>query len=380
LQLVNAIDPATGKATNFSPTDESMVTSLASQAAIALTRKQLIDGLEELLKSLVQLVANAIDDKSPHTGGHCRRVPEITMALADAVNNCNDQLYGETRFNYRELQELEMAAWLHDCGKIITPDHIIDKQSKLETVFDRIDLIDARLNILRLEAEKAHLQAQGASETGVLEKTLEEIEQMRQFIHQCNTGGEFLSADKIERIGEIANYTGCKGAASLANPLLNDDEVHNLSISKGTLTEEERQKINDHAGISMRMLSSLPFPEHLQNIPEIAGSHHERMDGKGYPRSVPAAELPLQARIIAIADIFEALTASDRGYRKPNTLSEALKIMTFMCKEGHLDPELFDLFVSTEAYLDYASKQMQPEQRDQVDIASIRQNIQKTED
>ena len=379
LQLINATDQESGQTIPFSNADESLVSSLASQAAIALTRKRLIDGLEDLLQSLVKLIANAIDDKSPHTGGHCRRVPLITMALAEGVNLDDGPVYGDTRFSDREMKELEMAAWLHDCGKITTPEYVVDKQTKLETLFDRIHLVKARCNILRREAELAHQRGvassvqKNSSPLRPLEQTLGEIDDIENFIANCNIGGEFLGDDKIARIEQSSSYLGLLGEDSLATPLLSAEEVANLSIRKGTLTDEERDKINHHVVVSIQMLSTLPFPDHLKNVAEIAGGHHERMDGKGYPRGIRAGELPVQARILAVADIFEALTASDRVYRKPNKLSEALRIMALMCKDGHIDPELLDILLRHKAYADYAHEQMKAEQIDEVDIEKLRE-------
>ncbi len=367
LQLINVIDPASGEVQAFSATDESLVSSLASQAAIALTRKQLIDGLEELLQSLVKLIATAIDDKSPHTGGHCRRVPPITMGLARALNEDNGPLFGELNFTDKQFKELEMAAWLHDCGKITTPEYVVDKHTRLEALSDRIHLVDARLEILRRDQGKAQVE----ENPGVTVSPLFNINEMQEFIHACNSGGSFIDDEARERLAELSKITVHYKGQAEGVPLLSDNELYNLSIARGTLTNEERNVINNHVAVSIRMLESLPFPEHLRRVPEIAGGHHERMDGKGYPRGIPAAELPVQARILAIADVFEALTANDRGYRKPNTVSAALTIMAYMCKDGHIDPDLLELFILREAYLEYTHSLLLPEQIDTVDVKAV---------
>jgi HD-GYP domain-containing protein (c-di-GMP phosphodiesterase class II) len=374
LQLINATDHKTGKIAAFTREDESLVASLASQAAVSLNRQHLIDGLESLLQALTRLIANAIDDKSPHTGGHCRRVPEITMGLANAVNSCQSMMFKSIQFSRQELDELEMAAWLHDCGKITTPEFVIDKQTKLESIFDRIQLIDLRMELLHKEAQMRQLKLGTLPDTATDQcgvPSSDELEKIGSFLHQCNTGGEWLSEEKIDRIKEIARILLPYRSGQSAKPLLSDDEVYNLSIQKGTLTEEERQQINDHVGVSQRMLASLPFPEHLKNVSLIAGSHHEKMDGTGYPQGIPAGDLPLQARILAIADIFEALTASDRVYRQPIKLSEALTILGRMCSDQHLDPDLYELFVREQAYDDYVHKHLNPEQIDTVDADAI---------
>jgi len=379
LQLINAKDPATGQTVPFSAADEGLIASLSSQAAIAITRKRLIEGLEQLLLSLTRLIANAIDDKSPHTGGHCRRVPAITKALARAVNADSGEAFGQIRLTPKQLEELEMAAWLHDCGKITTPEHIVDKHTKLETIFDRIHLIDSRLEILRRDAEIALLKAQlneaagSPSPTALADyqATVNRLAEIRTFLHQCNTGGIFVGEPERQRLAELARMTVDYQGTNQQLAFLDSDELYNLSVARGTLTNEQREIINHHIAATLHMLEPLPFPEHLRRIPEIAGGHHERMDGKGYPRGIPAGELSLQARILAIADIFEALTASDRVYRKPNTLSDALTVMARMCKEGHIDQNLFTLLVRSQAYLEYAADLLKPEQIDTVDQAAV---------
>ncbi|TLM66839.1 MAG: GAF domain-containing protein [Deltaproteobacteria bacterium] len=379
LQLLNAIDPATGRVIPFSSEDEGLVASLASQAAIALTRKRLIDGLKELLQALIRLIANAIDDKSPHTGGHCRRVPAITMALARAVNADDGPRFGTVHFTEQEMEELEMAAWLHDCGKITTPEFVVDKHTKLETIFDRIHLVDARIEILRRDLEiaglKARLAAAGSAPAQPGDDSgggadQQRLDEQQEFLRRCNVGGFFVDNQAREQLAAIAGQR-IRLAGGEELPLLTENELYNLSVARGTLTDEERQIINNHSDASLRMLETLPFPDYLRRVPEIAGGHHERMDGKGYPRGVPAGQLSLQSRILAIADIFEALTASDRVYRKPNTLSETLTIMARMCREGHIDRELLTLLIDSEAYLDYARQLLRPEQLDTVDRARI---------
>lgn len=378
LQLLNAIDPDSNQVVPFSSEDESLVASLASQAAIALTRKRLIDGLKELLQALIRLIAKAIDDKSPHTGGHCRRVPPVTMALARAVNADSGPQFGTVHLDDKQLEELEMAAWLHDCGKITTPEFVVDKRTKLETIFDRIHLIDARIEILRRDQEIANLKAQLATLGGAAEQVaatdsgaaLANLSEQQDFLRRCNVGGEYFDDKAKAQLAAIAGQT-IRFADGTSRPLLDEEELHYLSIARGTLTDEERQLINSHVEASIHMLEALPFPEYLCNVPEIVGGHHERMDGKGYPQGTPAGQLSLQARILAIADIFEALTASDRVYRKPLPLSQALTIMARMCREGHMDVDLYRLLLTSEAYLDYARQMLRPEQIDAVDQAAL---------
>lgn len=367
LQLINATDPDSGLVKPFSIMDESLVSSLTSQAAIALTCKRLIDGQDELLQSLVKLVATAIDDKSFHTGGHCRRVPPITMALARAVNEDKGSLFGEFSFTDKQLKELEMAAWLHDCGKIITPEYVVDKKTRLEAIFDRIHLVDARLEILRRDQEN-----------GATKQKLEtasspsfNVDEIQEFLHVCNSGDTLIDDTARQRLMELAKITVRYKNNPEGDPLLSESELYNLSVTMGTLTDLERDVIKSHVDASINMLSSLPFPKHLQRVPEIAGGHHERMDGKGYPSGIPAGELSLQTRILTVADIFEALTASDRVYHKPNKISEALRIMVSMCKDGHIDPQLLELFIRRQVYLEYAATSLLPEQIDEVDAETL---------
>lgn len=371
LQLINAIDPLTGQIVPFSAEDERLVASLASQAAVTLNRKRLVEGLKELLDSLTHLIANAIDEKSPYTGGHCRRVPVLTMLLADAVDRSQAAAFATTHFDEKKRYELEMAAWLHDCGKLITPEHLIDKHTKLESVWDRIEAIDSRIEILVRDARIVCLEkklgavACGQPEEAVaaeaaMAERLRSLAADREFLRRCNQGRETMGDDDLRRLRELAavhlHFSGEE------KPLLSEDELRCLSISRGTLTDAERQIIEAHATSTIRMLETLPFPEDLKGVPIIAGGHHEKIDGSGYPRGLTGAQLSLQARILAIADIFEALTAADRPYRRPNTLTQALKIMEQMCRDGHLDADLFDLFIREKIYLDYATAFLRPEQ------------------
>ena len=376
LQLINAVDPQSGAIVPFSPADERMVASLASQAAVALNRKRLIEDLQGLLDSLTRLIATAIDEKSPYTGGHCRRVPVITLLLADAVNRSEAPPFLDVRFDAQERYELEMAAWLHDCGKIATPEHLIDKRTKLETICDRIQLIDARIEVLRREARIAFLEQKVAAlETGrpdclpdlelELTERLAKLESDRQFLHLCNQGREAMAEPDQARLRELS-AVHLRPDGGVPQPLLSEEEARCLSIHRGTLTAEERAVMEAHVRSTIHMLRTLPFPEHLRNVPAIAGGHHEKLDGTGYPHGLTAEQMPLQSRILAIADVFEALTAADRPYRRANTLSEALGVMARMCREGHLDLDLFGLFVRERLYLDYATAFLLPEQLDSV--------------
>ncbi|PLX75646.1 MAG: phosphohydrolase, partial [Desulfuromonas sp.] len=272
LQLINATDPENGGVIPFDLADEKLVSSLTSQAAVALTRKNLIDGLENLLQSLVKLVATAIDEKSPYTGGHCKRVPELTMLLAAAVNEAEEGTYAGVALTEDQLHELEMAAWLHDCGKITTPEYVVDKRTKLETIFDRIDLVDTRIEVLRRDAKIAGLQNNppGDSATGEsvdVASRLQELEEIRTFLRKANTGGEFLPPEEGQKIRALAERFTVEMADGSQQPLLSENETENLCIVKGTLTDAEREMIQNHIVATINMLESLPFPKHLRNIP-----------------------------------------------------------------------------------------------------------------
>jgi HD-GYP domain-containing protein (c-di-GMP phosphodiesterase class II) len=377
LQLINAQDPATGEFVAFSPSDQRLAESLASQAAIAVTNRMLINQLEQLFESFINLINTAIDEKSPYTGGHCQRVPVLTMLLAEAVNDTREGPLADFRMTDKDRYELKIAGLLHDCGKVTTPVHIVDKATKLETIFDRIQLIDTRFEVLKRDAEIealkkiAGLSAMDAhEEERRLHERLRRLDDDRRFLHACNIGTERMREDDMERVRRIARYRWRDIAGHEAN-FLTEDEVKNLTIRSGTLTEEERKIINHHIVATIRMLEALPWPKHLMNVPEYAGGHHERMDGKGYPKGLTREQMSVQARCMGIADIFEALTAKDRPYKKGKTLSESLEILGKFKLNGHIDPDLFDIFVREKVYKRYAEMFLDAEQIDEVDESKI---------
>jgi len=381
LQLLNAIDAGTGAVTVFSDEDRRLAESLASQAAIALTNRLLIQQLEVLFESLIELINTAIDDKSPYTGGHCKRVPTLTMMLAEAAHAAAEGPLASFRMTDKDRYELKIAGLLHDCGKITTPVHVVDKATKLQTIFDRIALVDTRFEVLKREAEAAMLRAvlaareagDASSEARAREDFAAKVRQYdddREFLRRTNVGGERMSPEDQARVSRIAQYawTGPKG---VPERFLSRDEEANLNIPYGTLNPKEREIINHHIVATIKMLEALPWPRHLVNVPEYAGGHHERMDGKGYPRGLTRAQMSVQARIMGIADIFEALTAKDRPYKPGKTLSESIAILAKFKENGHIDPDLFDIFVKERVYLRYAREFLDPEQIDDVDAARV---------
>ena len=381
LQLLNAIDPTTGLVSIFGEEDQRLAESLASQAAIALTNRLLIQQLEVLFESLIELINTAIDDKSPYTGGHCKRVPVLTMMLAEAAHEAVAGPLTDFRMSEKDRYELKIAGLLHDCGKITTPVHVVDKATKLQTIFDRIELVGTRLEVLKRDAEIEMLHAKvRAIEAGdeasarraeeAYAARVRELDADREFLRRTNVGSERMRPEDQARVSRIARYSWRNPEGRL-DRFLSRDEEDNLNIAYGTLNTGEREVINHHIVATIKMLEALPWPRHLSNVPEYAGGHHERMDGKGYPRGLTREQMSVQARVMGIADIFEALTAKDRPYKVGKTLSESLAILGRFKESGHIDPDLFDIFVREKVYLRYAREFLDPEQIDEVDESRI---------
>jgi HD-GYP domain-containing protein (c-di-GMP phosphodiesterase class II) len=412
----------------LSPEHIGFTQALSGFAAVSMESRQLLKMQKNLLQSFIELIASAIDAKSPYTGGHCQRVPELTKMLAAAACESQDPRFREFSLSDDEWEELHIAAWLHDCGKVTTPEYVVDKSTKLETIYDRIHEIRMRFEVLKRDAEIDYWRqlSEGVDAQQLqaeLEATQSQLDDDFAFVAKCNEGGEFMADEKITRLNEIAGKTwrrtlsdriGVSWEEGLRKqrspetelpadePLLADKEEHiiyraedevipednpwsfkldtpehrynrgelyNLSVARGTLANEERFKINDHMVQTIIMLNQLPFPRHLRNVPAIAGGHHETMIGTGYPKKLLREDMSLTARMMAIADIFEALTAADRPYKKAKSLSESIKIMNFMKKDQHIDPDLFDLFLQSGVYLDYAKQFLAVAQIDEVDIS-----------
>ncbi len=368
LQLINPMDARSGEITAFSASDQRLAESLASQAAIAITNRMLINQLEQLFESFINLINSAIDEKSPYTGGHCQRVPTLTMMLAEAVNDTREGPLSEFQMTEKDRYELKIAGLLHDCGKVTTPVHVVDKATKLETIYDRIHLIDTRFEILKRDLEIQRIRGELSDKQ--CRDRLRELDDDKRFLHACNIGSERMSEEDTARVRRIAGYRWRDVSGHEAS-FLTEDEVKNLTIRAGTLTEDERKVINHHIVATIKMLEALPWPRHLTRVPEYAGGHHERMDGKGYPKGLTREQMSVQARCMGIADIFEALTARDRPYKKGKTLSESLEILGRMKLNQHVDPDLFDIFVRQKVYRRYAEMYLEPEQIDEVDESKI---------
>ena len=412
---------------------DTNITEFKHLSKSLLTMSQSIQIYQEeqakLLNSIVKLIAEAIDAKSSYTGGHCERVPKIAELLVKAASDSKEEAFKEFSFTKEdEWREFHIGAWLHDCGKVTTPEFVVDKATKLETIYNRIHEIRTRFEVLFRDAQIEYLNTllaggDRSDATLKLQKTQLALIDDFNFIAKANEGGEFMSEASKERIAKIAektwwrnfdnkiglstlelmqfkntteklpvqeklladkhehiikrehfnyeNYIADGFKEEVPEYLYNYGEVYNLQIEKGTLTHEERFKINEHVIMSIKMLEQLPFPKELQKIPEYAGTHHETMIGTGYPRKLTKAELSIPARVMAIADIYEALTASDRPYKKAKTISQALKIMSFMVKDEHIDADIFKLFLESGVYLEYAKEHLKKEQIDEVDLNSL---------
>lgn len=360
LQLLNAKNPSTGEVQPFPQKDEPLVLSLASQAAVSVNNVRLIDDTERLFQSFVQVMATAIDERSPYTGGHIRRVAEMTMHVAQAVDACTEGPLAQAAFDEDQMAELRLAAWMHDIGKITTPEWVVDKPTKLTTIFDRVDHLRTRYAWIAAELEARYQRDRAEQlEAGkqidpahrsAHEQTRTELEADLAFVQRANLPGEFMEEADLERLQQIAGKR--YGEAADLPPPLTEEELENLMIRKGSLTDSERQKINDHAAMGIRMLETIPFTRKLSEVTAIAGAHHEKLDGSGYPRGLQGDQISLRARILALVDIFESLSADDRPYRsKPIPREIVLRILQEEVDAGHLDRDVFDLFMLEELYL-----------------------------
>ncbi len=368
LQLLNAKDTETGDIIPFNPRVEPIIFALSYYAAIALENKILIEDHKKLLDAFIRTIAQAIDAKSSHTAHHCQRVPMLAELLTQSV--CEDkEKFASFNLDEDGWYELRVAAWMHDCGKLATPDSVLDKSTKLHTMRDGIGAINARFTALGHQIELAYyrdLLSRPEKEEHFkkeLEAALRGVEEDRKLVEKTNKGGEALSSDIKERIRMIARKTW-RDHDGKTQPLLTEEEVHNLMVERGTLTEEERQIINNHISVTIDMLESLPFPKKLQQVPEYAGGHHERMDGTGFPRGLTRDQMSIPARIMAIADIFEALTSQDRPYKDPMPLSVALKIMKGMRDTNHIDADLYRVFLQDRVWERYGDAALAPAQID----------------
>lgn len=359
LQLINKTK-VLGQVIPFNESDEKIIKALASQAAMALTNTQLISSLEEFLNAYVSTIAQGIDAKSKHTRNHIGKVAKLVKLISEEINN-NETIYKDINYTENDFKKIELAAWMHDIGKISMPESIIDKSTKLETTIDRIDSIRHKFEIVKKDLEILYLKKKISEES--YKESIEQLKDDYDFLENCNIGSEFMDNEDIERIESIAEYS--YEINNKKTPLLDEDEVKNLTIRKGTLTQEEKEIMNSHAQLTLDMLMTLPFPKKYNGVLDIAANHHEKLNGKGYPRALSDKDLTLEDRIMILADIFEALTASDRPYKIGKKLSEVFKILSFMAKDYEIDSELLKFFYESKALHKYSNEELKPEQIDE---------------
>ena len=367
LQLLNATNPANNTVIAFSQDYENLSESLASQAAVSITNAKLISNMTELFEAFVKVMATAIDEKSPVTGGHIRRVADLTLIMAEVINDLKEGDFKDKTFSPDQMYELRIAAYMHDIGKVTSPVEIVEKAKKLQTIFDRIQYVRLRLTYISqkvmLEGQDSKIEIlQNGSDPEklkALEKEtsdkLEELKEIQEFINKCNEPGEFLDDEILERLKEISEKTYIDEAGE-QQPFLTEDELVNLSIRRGSITEKERKKMQDHAAVTLRMLKQIPFTKKLKNIPAFAGAHHEFINGKGYPLGLKGDEIPFEGKLMAVTDIAEALTASDRPYKKAMPLETVYRILRSMAEGGELDNSLVQLFIEQEVYKTYQER------------------------
>lgn len=420
-----------------SPEFQAFTGRLTGMLAVAIEFRQLIEEQQALFDAVIRVLADAIDAKSPYTGEHCERVPHLAMMLADRMAAETSGSYANFRLDGDERYEFYLAAWLHDCGKVTSPEHIVDKATKLEVIYNRIHEIRMRFEALWRDARIDYLQTRldGGDEraaAALCEARQARLQDDFRFIAQCNIGSEFLADEAVERLRRIGEQTwlrhfddslglsaeevrrraisGVEPATlpaverlladrpehrvsweGMRRPAVERDdpnnalgfdmklpahrqhlgELHNLAVRRGTLTEEDRFAVNEHIVQTLAMLKKLPWPAHLSRVPDIAANHHEKMDGTGYPRRLSRSELHTTERIMALVDVFEALTAAGRPYKPPKTLSESLRIMAAMCRDQHLDAELYLYFLHSGIWLEYGREFMTPAQIDAVDVEAL---------
>ena len=357
LQLINKIKNQ--EIVSFDKFDEKVIISLASQAAMALTNMYLINSLEDFINAFVATIAKAIDAKSPYTKDHIAKVEKIALLLAKAIND-DETIYKDVKYTQNDYKQIALAAWMHDIGKISMPEHVIDKATKLEKIFDRIHLVEQRFELIKKDKEIEYLKQLISKDE--FENSIKQLNENIEFIKKTNLGGEFMLDEDIEKLENISKQTYVKNGESF--PLLSQDELYNLSIKKGTLTKEEIDIIKNHAQLSLDMISELPFPKKYKDVLNIACNHHEKLNGLGYPRGLSDSQISLEDRIMILADIFEALTASTRPYKEAMKLSTVENILTTMTKRGELDKNLVDFFFNHDIFKEYSKEELKDYQLD----------------
>lgn len=357
LQLINKMK--NNEIITFDKFDEKVISSLSSQAAMALTNMQLLDSLEEFLNAFVSTIAKAIDAKSSYTKDHILKVEKIALLIANAINS-DKTIYKDIKYSDNDYKQIALAAWMHDIGKISMPDYVLDKATKLEKIYDRIDLIEQRFELIKKDKEIEYLKKQISQEE--FDKSIEELTNYTTFIKRINLGGEFMDDKDLLKLEKISKLTYKKD--NIKTPLISSDEYYNLSIRKGTLTKEEIDIIKNHAQLSLDMISGLPFPKKYKDVLNIACNHHEKLNGTGHPRGLSKENITLEDRIMILSDIFEALTSSSRPYKKAMKLSTVKNILQNMYEKDELDKDLTEFFFNHDIFKQYSNEALNPEQLD----------------
>ena len=368
IELTNSISEE-GDIIPFSEEHIDILLSVSSQAAITLSNKLLITSLEKMIFDFTQAIAYAIDMKSDKTYQHVQKVAILTNILAKEVNKADVGIYSLQKFSQDELDEIALSGWLHDLGKIATSNNLLNKNTKLLSSCDRISFIGIKFELLeQVIINKLH-QEPGLAEKADLERILNLLPDYLGLVSSINQGSEYVSEEIINKLQEIAAVK--VEASGKEYRLLDEDELENLMIKRGTLTSKEYTEIKKHASLTYKMLANISFPTKFKNLPKIASSHHERMNGSGYPLGLKEEEIPLQSRILAIADVFDALM-SKRSYKSPYNLEKSLKILAVMAKDNELDKDLMDILLDKQIYLTFASE-YEAKDHSIIDISKIKE-------
>jgi HD-GYP domain-containing protein (c-di-GMP phosphodiesterase class II) len=344
---------------SFRPEDLEMIESIASQAAVAIDNRNLLDSIQALFDGFVQASVTAIEQRDPSTAGHSGRVEALTTSLASAVTKIDVGKYRDVYLTEDQLKELRYACLLHDFGKVGVREHILIKAKKLmpgqlEVIQARFEGVERSVQV-KYATEKLEAMRRGEANAAVLaeiDRRLEEdLEQLEKWIQGIVSANEptVLPEDKASMLEFLSEQTYFDMAGK-AHPMLDPQEFRFLSIRKGTLDPQERLEMESHVTHSFHFLSKIPWTPLMRGVPEIAYGHHEKLDGTGYPRGLSGDAIPIQARMMTISDIYDALTAQDRPYKRAVPAAKALDILKNEAGEGKLDADLLDVFIAKRVY------------------------------
>ena len=349
------------RVTRFNDASTNFAATLASQAGIALENALLYDEVRQLFEGFVRASVTAIESRDPTTSGHSERVADLTVALAKVADRAEVGAYAAMQFTRDDLKQIEYAGLLHDFGKVGVREHVLVKAKKLyehqrDLVMQRFAFIRQTLQTEALKSKVSYLmessREQALSRFAELDRQsqvkLAELDEFLQFVLQANEPS-VMDKGGFERVAEIARrtYVDLEGETQ---PYLSQQEVGALQILRGSLTDSERSEIESHVVHTYNFLNQIPWGRTFRNVPEIAGAHHEKINGSGYPNQLVGSDIPVPAKMMTISDIFDALTASDRPYKKAMPVTRALDILGFEVKAGNIDRELHDMFVDAKVY------------------------------